>query len=192
MFASFASALRSFVATLQFLPAHSCSSRLLRRGYPLLARRSSSCSLVTVLLTLPAVAAAARTPRPSPRSCTTSYAFNAQMTGTTSAAQTFELANLGTAPLQISSIALSGSNASSFTVTTGAIACGSTLAANGLVAPSTSPSIRPSVANCSATLTIADNSATPTQTVALTGAATPAPARRPNALTPVPPPCSPS
>ena len=61
---------------------------------------------------------------------TTSYAFNAQMTGTTSAAQGFNLTNLGTAPLQISSVALSGANASSFTVATGTNACGSSLAVN--------------------------------------------------------------
>ena len=94
------------------------------------------------------------------------------MTGTTSAAWPFELVNIGTAPLQISSIALSGSNASSFAVTTGANACASTLAAG--LACSIYVTFNPStVANCSATLTVTDNSATPTQTIALTGPATP-------------------
>ena len=102
----------------------------------------------------------------------TSYTFSGQMTGTTSAAWPFELVNIGTAPLQISSIALSGSNASSFAVTTGANACASTLAAG--LACSIYVTFNPStVANCSATLTVTDNSATPTQTIALTGPATP-------------------
>ncbi len=171
MFLSFASALHSFVATLQFLPAHSRSNRLLRR---LPAVRAALFLLLPLTVLLTACGGGGSNSTPIASLGTTSYAFNAQMTGTTSAAQTFELANLGTAPLKISSIALSGSNASSFTVTTGAIACGSTLAANGSCAiyVTFNP---PSVANCSATLTIADNSATPTQTVALTGAGTPAP-----------------
>jgi hypothetical protein len=101
-----------------------------------------------------------------------SYIFNGQMTGTTSAAQSFQLTNVGTAPLQISSVALSGANASSFTVSTGANACATTLAVNGscLIYVTFNP---PSVANCSASLTVTDNAATPTQTIALTGAATP-------------------
>jgi beta-glucosidase len=104
----------------------------------------------------------------------TSYTFNGQMTGTTSAAQAFQLTNLGNASLQISSVTLSGSNASSFTVSTGANACATTLAANG--ACSIYVTFNPTaVANSSATLTISDNSATPTQTIALTGAATPGP-----------------
>jgi beta-glucosidase len=102
----------------------------------------------------------------------TSYAFNAQMTGTTSAAQGFVLWNTGNAPLQISSIAISGSNASSFTVTTGTSACASTLAP-GLTC-SVYVTFNPSaVANCSATLTVTDNAITTTQTIALTGPATP-------------------
>ena len=105
---------------------------------------------------------------------TTSYTFNAQMTGTTSAAQSFQLSNLGNGPLQISSVALSGSNASSFTVGTGANACASTIAANGscFIYVTFNPA---SVANCSATVNVTDNSATPTQSIALTGAATPGP-----------------
>jgi beta-glucosidase len=105
---------------------------------------------------------------------TTSYAFNAQMTGTTSAAQGFNLTNLGTAPLQISSVALSGANASSFTVATGTNACGSSLAVNAScsIYVTFNP---PSVANCAATLTVTDNASTTTQTIALTGAATPGP-----------------
>ena len=104
----------------------------------------------------------------------TSYTFNGQMTGTTSAPQSFLLSNIGNASLQVSSVALSGSNASSFTVSTGANACASTLAANGScsIYVTFNP---PAVANCSATLTVSDNSATPTQTIALTGAATPGP-----------------
>ena len=105
---------------------------------------------------------------------TTSYAFNGQMTGTTSAAQSFNLTNLGTAPLQISSVALSGANASSFTVATGTNACGSSLAVNAScsIYVTFNP---PSVANCAATLTVTDNASTTTQTIALTGAATPGP-----------------
>jgi beta-glucosidase len=105
---------------------------------------------------------------------TTSYAFSSLMTGTTSAAQAFNLSNTGNAPLQVSSITLSGANASSFAVTTGTNACGATLAANGScsIYVTFNP---PTVANCSATLTITDNSATPTQTIALTGTATPGP-----------------
>jgi beta-glucosidase len=104
----------------------------------------------------------------------TSYAFNGQMTGTTSVAQAFQLSNLGNGPLQISSVAVSGSNSSSFTVTTGANSCATTLAANGScsIYITFNP---PTVANCAATVTITDNSATPTQSIALTGAATPGP-----------------
>jgi beta-glucosidase len=96
------------------------------------------------------------------------------MTGTTSAAQSFQLSNLGNGPLQISSVGLSGSNASSFTVSTGANACATTLAVNGscFIYITFNPA---AVANCSATLTVSDNSATPTQSIALTGAATPGP-----------------
>jgi len=103
---------------------------------------------------------------------TSSYTFNAQMTGTTSAAQSFNLTNIGTGPLQISSVAVTGSNASSFSVTTGTGACAASLAANGscLIYVTFNPA---SVANCSATLTVTDNSATPTQSIALSGAATP-------------------
>jgi beta-glucosidase len=104
----------------------------------------------------------------------TSYTFNGQMTGTTSAAQSFTMSNIGTAPLQVSSVALSGTNGSSFSVTTGANSCASTLAAGAscFIYVTFNP---PSVANCSATVTITDNSTTPMQTIALTGAATPGP-----------------
>jgi beta-glucosidase len=96
------------------------------------------------------------------------------MTGTTSAAQTFTIQNIGTAPLQISSIALSGTNASAFTIATGAGACGSTLATS--FACQIFVTFNPSaVGNLSATLTVTDNSATPTQSIALTGTATPGP-----------------
>ena len=102
----------------------------------------------------------------------TSYAFGAQMTGTTSAAKSFELLNLGNAPLQISSVAVSGASASSFAIATGANACAANLAASQscFIYVTFNP---PAVANCSATLTLTDNSSTPTQSVALTGPATP-------------------
>ena len=96
------------------------------------------------------------------------YAFTIQTAGTTSSAHSFVLSNTGNASLSISSIGISGTNAADFAVTTSNNSCGSTLASG------TSCSIYVSFApaatgNYSATLTVADNSATPTQTIALTG-----------------------
>lgn len=171
MFPSFASALCSFVAAPQLRPARSRRNHKPRR---LPTAGAALFFLLPLAVLLSACGGGGSNSAPIVSLGTTSYAFNAQMTGTTSAAQTFELANLGTAPLKISSIALSGANASSFTVTTGNLACGSTLAANGscLIYVTFNP---PSVANCAATVTITDNATTLTQTIALTGAGTPAP-----------------
>jgi beta-glucosidase len=112
-------------------------------------------------------------PAPEPVAALTpaTYTFGIQTVGSSSSAQAFTLSNSGNAPLTISSIALSGANAASFTLAAGAEACGTTLAANASC--SIYVSFTPTeVANTSATLTITDNTAVTAQTVALSGPAT--------------------
>jgi len=176
MILSFTCALLLFVAVHTFLSAH--SRRNLRRLHV-----PTACTVLFFLLPIALLLSACggsgsggggSNSAPIASLSATSYTFNGQMTGTTSAAQSFQLSNLGNGPLQISSVGLSGSNASSFTVSTGANACATTLAVNGscFIYITFNPA---AVANCSATLTVSDNSATPTQSIALTGAATPGP-----------------
>jgi beta-glucosidase len=181
MFFTFAGALPSFVAAVLRQPARSPRNR---RNLSVPTARAALFVLLPVAILLSGCGGGSSgsgggggggsKSAPIASLGATSYAFNGQMTGTTSAAKSFELSNLGTGPLQISSVAVSGTNASSFTVTTGANSCANTLAANGScsIYVTFNP---PVVANCAATLTVSDNSATPTQTIALTGAATPGP-----------------
>jgi sugar lactone lactonase YvrE len=91
--------------------------------------------------------------------------------GSAPAAQVATLTNSGNAALAISSISIGGANASSFTQ---ASTCGASLAAGANCAISVSFT-GTVVGNYSATLTVADNSATATQTAALSGSVTAAP-----------------
>jgi hypothetical protein len=98
-----------------------------------------------------------------------SLAFGNQGVSTTSAAQTVTLSNPGTAALAISSIGITGTGAADFAIS--ANTCGSTLAVAGSCTISVifTPA---SVANFSATLSVADNVTGSPQTVALSGAGT--------------------
>ena len=92
--------------------------------------------------------------------------FNSVATGSSSAAQTFTLANAGNAALSITSVALTGANASSFQL--GADTCGATLAAGGscTIAVTFDPA---SAGSFTASLSVTD--ALGTQTSALSGTA---------------------
>jgi hypothetical protein len=98
----------------------------------------------------------------------TSLAFGSQPAGTTSTAQTVTLSNTGNAALSITSLALTGTNASDFAQSN---TCGSSLAAgaNCTIAVMFTPSVAGTRA---ASLRIADNSSGSPQTVPLSGAGT--------------------
>jgi hypothetical protein len=100
-----------------------------------------------------------------------SIAFPTSIVGTTSAAETVTLKNTGTATLTISSIALGGTNPTSF-VEIGT--CGSSLAAGAscLLYVGFKPA---SAAALSATLSVTDNAAGSPHKVTLTGTGTAAP-----------------
>ena len=100
----------------------------------------------------------------------TSLAFPSTAVGTTSAAQTITLTNNGDAPTLVTGAAISGTNAADFAVATNTcgIAGGILPTANCTI----SVTYKPSTGGAeSATLTIADNVGTGSQTVALTSAA---------------------
>jgi sugar lactone lactonase YvrE len=117
-------------------------------------------------------------PAPQAALSPTSANFGSVAVGSSSSSQTFTLKNAGNAPLTITSVALTGTNASSFAI--GANACGSSLAAgaNCTIAVTFAPS---SVGSFTASLSVVD--AVGTQTAALNGAGTAAPAAQ-AALTP--------
>ncbi len=98
----------------------------------------------------------------------TSLAFGNQPVEMTSTAQAVTLSNTGNAALSITSLALTGTNASDFEQSN---ACGSSLAAgaNCTIAVMFTPSVAGAEA---ASLSIADNSSGSPQTVALSGAGT--------------------
>ena len=103
-----------------------------------------------------------------------SLTYANQVVGTTSAAQNVTLMNAGSGPLSIASIAISGTNATSFGETNG---CGISLPAGTscTIAVTFDPTTTGSL---SATLTITDNANNvpgATQTVALSGSGIPAP-----------------
>jgi hypothetical protein len=98
----------------------------------------------------------------------TSLAFGNQSLGTTSAAQALTLSNTGNAALSITSLALTGSNASDFAQTN---TCGSSVAAgaNCTIAVMFTPSVTGTEA---ASLSISDNATASPQTVSLSGTGT--------------------
>jgi hypothetical protein len=106
----------------------------------------------------------------------TSLAFAAQVSGTTSAAQTVTLTNTGNAPLSITGtgISISGANATDFAQTnqcgTGVAAYGGSCAINVTFTPSLSEA-----GSETATLNVADNAGGTPQQVQLSGIALPPP-----------------
>jgi N,N-dimethylformamidase beta subunit-like protein/HYDIN/CFA65/VesB family protein len=94
--------------------------------------------------------------------------FGNQNVGTTSAAQTVTLTNTGTAPLSISSIGLTGTNAGDFAETNTCPSGGNTLAVNASC--SISVTFTPSAATSrSASVTVTDNASNSPQSVSLSG-----------------------
>ena len=91
--------------------------------------------------------------------------FGTQVVGTSSTPQTVTLTNTGTATLDISSIAITGANSSAFTQNNN---CGSTLGV-GLLCTFTVTFTPSTTGSMSATLTIADDASTGSQTVKLNG-----------------------
>lgn len=107
---------------------------------------------------------------PSASLSASKYAFNIQSAGTVSAPQLFMLTNSGNAALTIAGIALTGANPSAFALANASGGCGSSLAAGASC--SINVTFNPAAgatANYSATLTVTDNSATTTQSIALSG-----------------------
>jgi len=126
---------------------------------------TQSSSLTGTGVTAPAPAA----------SLTSSLAFPSTTVKTTSAALAATLSNTGNATLNISKIALAGTNPTDFTITTGTNACGATLAASASC--SIYVTFTPAAAQAySATLTVTDNATPTTQSSALTGTGVTAPA----------------
>src|SRR5207248_1165616 len=98
----------------------------------------------------------------------TSLTFPSQTVGTTSAAQAVTLSNSGNAPLSITSIAITGTNAGNFAQTNNCPFSPSTLAAGANCTINTK--FTPSATGTrSATLSVSDNAAGSPQTVSLTG-----------------------
>ena len=106
---------------------------------------------------------------------TPALTFTNTEVGTTSSALFATLSNTGNATLNISSIAIGGTNPSDFATTTGANACGTTLAADAScsIYVTFTPA---SAAGFSATLIVTDNATPTTQSITLMGTGTPAPA----------------
>ena len=108
-----------------------------------------------------------------------SIAFPATVTAATSAAQVVTVSNTGTAAATISSIALGGTNATSFVEIK---TCGTSLAAGASC--SIYVAFKPaSAAALTGTLTVTDNAAGSPQTVTLTGTGTAAPTLKLSATT---------
>jgi hypothetical protein len=100
-----------------------------------------------------------------------SLSFASQTTGTTSAGQTVTLTNSGTGPLTISSIAITGTNATEFAQTNTCPGSSSTLAAGAKC--TITVTFTPAAAGTrTASLTITDTAAGSPQSVSLTGTGT--------------------
>ena len=99
-----------------------------------------------------------------------SLSFTA-LSGTTSAAQSATLSNTGNATLNITSIAIGGTNSSDFAITTGSNACGETLAADASCTIYVTFSAA-SVGSFSAALNVTDNASGSPQSTTLTGTGT--------------------
>ena len=107
-------------------------------------------------------------PAPGVAFTPTSLSFGNQNIGTTSAAQSVTVTNSGTAPLTITSISLSGTNAADFTQTNTCPASPSTLAANATCAISVT--FTPSASGArSASISLSDNASDSPQSAPLSG-----------------------
>jgi len=137
---------------------------------------SASSASTTITMTAPEIVTANFSKAAAPLAALTpTLTFQSTTVGTTSSALSATLSNSGNATLNISSIAIGGINSSDFTVTTGANACGTTLAADASC--SIYVTFTPASAmSFSATLTVTDNANPTTQSTTLTGTGTPAPA----------------
>ena len=114
-----------------------------------------------------AVTGTATAPAPSAAFSATSIAYGATAVGATNTA-TVKLSNAGTAALALTSISITGTNATSFSETN---ACGTSLAAGGSCVVTVT--FKPTTAgSLSATLKATDNAGNSPQTVALSGTAT--------------------
>ena len=115
-------------------------------------------------------------------SLTSSLAFPNTSTGSTSAAMVATLSNTGNAPLSSIAATIVGANAGDFAISTGANACGVTLAASSTcsIYVTFAPA---SAASLSASLSVADNASGSPQTAALTGTGTGAAAKTPTPTT---------
>ena len=104
-------------------------------------------------------------------SLTSTIAFPNTTQGVTSASLTATLSNTGNATLNITSVVLGGANAADFALVTSTNPCGATLAAGAscLIAATFTPQ---GTSTYSATITVTDNSATPTQITTLSGTGT--------------------
>ncbi|HEU5440862.1 MAG TPA: N,N-dimethylformamidase beta subunit family domain-containing protein [Ktedonobacterales bacterium] len=104
-------------------------------------------------------------PGPNASVSPSSLTFAGQNVGTTSPAQTVTLTNTGTAPLSVSGISISGTNAAEFGQST---TCGSSVAVGASC--TVSVTFSPAKSNTrTATLTVADSAPSGTQSVALSG-----------------------
>jgi hypothetical protein len=106
---------------------------------------------------------------------TSTLTFPSTTAGTTTSPLAATLTNTGNATLNITGIAIAGTNPSDFAIATGTNVCGTTLAANASC--SIYVTFKPAAAQAyAATLTVTDNATPATQTSALTGTGTAAPA----------------
>jgi len=147
-------------------------------GKPAMRERKTAKAPLGLLLILPLLLALAScgsgssgsNSAPAAQLSASSYTFAIENVGSASSPQVFTLTNSGSATLSISGIALSGASATSFSLSNGANACGGSLAAGASC--TVSAYFKPQLpGNLTATLTVTDNSPTPTQTVALAGPA---------------------
>jgi trimeric autotransporter adhesin len=152
----------SCMISVQFKPT---SASPAARTATLTITDNASPATQTVMLTGTAEVASA----PAATLSGNSIAFKDQFATTTSSAQTVTLTNSGSATLTISSIAVGGTNAKDYAVTTSpANNCGGSLAASAKC--TLSVTITPSAAGAtSATITITDNATPGTQTINLSG-----------------------
>jgi trimeric autotransporter adhesin len=99
-------------------------------------------------------------------------AFDQQPVGTTSAPQTVTLTNTGTVSLTISSLGMTGPNASEFSQTN---TCGPTVAANAICQVNITFSSTATTAGVTPSLTITDNALGSPQVIGLVGSTPPGP-----------------
>jgi hypothetical protein len=115
----------------------------------------------------------------------TPLAFGTVVTGQTSSPMSATLSNTGSSAISISSFAITGTNPSDFAISTGANACGSTLAAGASC--SVYVTFMPaSVSSFSAQLTVSDTASNSPQVVALNGSGASVTAPAPLIFNPAP------